>query len=133
MTIISILSDVKKLLGFAEDYTVFDVDITLHINSTIATLTQIGVGPPAGFAIDDGTEEWEAFIGTDPRLNPAKTVIYQKARLRFDPPTSSFAVAAIEEDIKEQIWRLNVTMEETIYTDPDPDTENETVLDGGGP
>lgn len=41
----SILTSIKKLLGIAEEYTQFDNDIIMHINSVFTTLTQLGVGP----------------------------------------------------------------------------------------
>lgn len=45
----SILVSIKKLLGIAADYTHFDPDIIMHINSAFSVLTQLGVGPPEGF------------------------------------------------------------------------------------
>ena len=51
----SILKSTKKILGIAEDYTVFDLDIITHINSAFSTLTQLGVGPVEGFIIEDDT------------------------------------------------------------------------------
>lgn len=133
VTTISILSDTKKVLGIADDYDVFDTDIKMHINATIATLTQLGVGPLTGFTVVSGDETWETFLGTDPKLNHAQTYIYNWVRLRFDPPSSSHAVTAIKEDIRELEWRLNVTMEKTLYVDPEPVPAEESVLDGGGP
>ena len=38
-----ILDDVKKVIGFVSDYTEFDKDLMLHINSTLSVLTQRGV------------------------------------------------------------------------------------------
>ena len=49
----SILNSIKKLLGIAEDYACFDMDITLQINSALSVLTQIGVGPETGFTVAD--------------------------------------------------------------------------------
>ena len=47
----SILLSTKKILGIAADYTVFDEDIILHINSVFSTLHQLGLGPVTGFVI----------------------------------------------------------------------------------
>ena len=41
----SILTSIKKLLGITEDYTQFDTDIMLHINSVFAILTNLILGP----------------------------------------------------------------------------------------
>ena len=41
----SILISIKKLLGITKDDTDFDTDIIIHINSVLAVLSQLGVGP----------------------------------------------------------------------------------------
>ena len=65
----SILTSTKKILGIAEDYTAFDLDIITHINSVFTTLQQLGVGPVEGFMIEDALPTWEHFLGDDKRLN----------------------------------------------------------------
>lgn len=133
----SILDSTKKNLGIAADDTTFDADIIMHINSAISTLTQIGVGSPSGFAIEDDTALWSDLLGADPRLNAARTFVYLSVRLVFDPPQSSYAITAMKEQIQEHVFRLNVLMEATIWTDPDPedpeDLEDTPILDGGAP
>ena len=47
----SILESIKKMLGLLKDYTAFDTDIIIHINSVFTILTQLGVGPKEGFKI----------------------------------------------------------------------------------
>jgi hypothetical protein len=116
----SILISTKKILGVAEDYTVWDLDIITHINSAFSTLTQLGVGPVAGFMIEDETAEWSDFIGTDLELNSVKTYIYLRVRLLFDPPATSYAITAMNDQIEQLEWRLNVHREETEWVDPDP-------------
>lgn len=131
----SILTSVKKLLGLEESYEVFDPDIILYINSAFSTLTQLGVGPEAGFMITDKTTLWSSFIGSDPRLNAVKTYVQLRVRMLFDPPQTAYLVDAMEKQIEEHAWRLNVHMEHTIWTDPDPDdlVEAGQTLDGGAP
>lgn len=116
----SILISTKKVLGIAEDYTVFDLDIITHINSAFSDLAQLGVGPDDGFMIEDDSTEWEAFLGDDLQLNSVKTYIYLRVRLLFDPPATSYAVTAMEEQIQRLEWRLNIHREETEWVDPDP-------------
>ena len=41
----SILDTIKQLLGIQYDYTAFDTDIIVHINSAFMALNQLGVGP----------------------------------------------------------------------------------------
>ena len=116
----SILNSTKKILGIAEDYTVFDLDIITHINSAFSTLTQLGVGPAEGFMIEDATPVWTDFIADDLQYNSVKSYVFLKVRQLFDPPTTSYLIAATEKQIEELEWRLNVHREEDGWVDPDP-------------
>ena len=58
----SILTSIKKLLGIAEEYQVYDADLIMHINSVFSILTQLGVGPADGFSIEDDDTLWTDFI-----------------------------------------------------------------------
>lgn len=116
----SILTSTKKVLGLEEAYTVFDPDILLHINSVFATLAQLGIGPPEGFAIEDKTALWSEFLGDDKRLNSVKTYVYLRVRLLFDPPTTSYMIESMNAQLKELEWRLNVTREGVSWIDPEP-------------
>ena len=131
----SILNSTKKVLGITEADTSFDVDILMHINSALSTLEQLGVGPPGGFTVVDEVAEWSDLVGSDPRMNQVRTYVHLRVRMVFDPPQSSYAVTAMKEQIEELAWRMNVVMEATIWTDPDPDFEPEEdlILDGGVP
>lgn len=106
----SILTSIKKLLGIEAEYTHFDADITMHINSVFSILCQLGVGPSEGFSIEGNGETWDQFI---PSMNPnqfsmVKSYIYLKVRLLFDPPLSSAAIDSLNRQISELEWRLNV-------------------------
>jgi hypothetical protein len=117
----SILTGTKKILGLAEDYTAFDHDVITHINTAFSTLTQLGVGPAEGFMIEDDTAVWTDFIiDDDLQYNSVKTYVYLRVRMLFDPPGTSFVITALNEQIKELEWRLNIHREETGWTDPDP-------------
>lgn len=117
----SILNDVKKTLGLEPDYDVFDQELIIHINTVFLTLSQLGVGPVEGFSIEDESATWDAYI-TTANQNAVKTYIYLRVRTIFDPPTSSFLVTAMQDQIKELEWRLDVDYERTGYVDPDPPT-----------
>ena len=107
----SILNTIKRMLGLAEDYDAFDVDIIVGINSAFMTLTQLGVGPSTGFSISDDKPEWKDFA--DPvRYSAAKTYIYQKVRLGFDNITSSSVIESLQRSNLELEWRLNLLAEE---------------------
>lgn len=107
----SILTSIKKLLGIAEPYTVFDSDIIMHINTTFMTLNQLGVGPTKGFRIEDDLTVWSDYITDDDDLDAVKSYIYLKVKLMFDPPLSSAVMKANEQMITELEWRLNVQAE----------------------
>ena len=103
----SILTSTKKRLGMTEEYECFDEDIIAGINTVLATLNQIGVGPPEGFAIEDKNTEWSEFVSdNNVLLNLVKTYVYLKVRLVFDPPQSSAVMSSIDSQIKEIEWRI---------------------------
>lgn len=103
----SILKDVKHMLGRAEGDTTFDSDIMIHINSAFSTLTQLGVGPTVGFQITTPENDWNEFA-TDPRLNAVKSYIFLKVKMLFDPPDTGFVLQAMQDQVREQEFRLNV-------------------------
>ena len=116
----SILNSTKKILGIAADYTAFDEDIITHINTAFSTLAQLGVGPVTGFQIEDDEAEWDEFIVQDYQYNSVRSYVFLKVRMLFDPPTTSYTISAMERQIQELEWRLNVHREETGWENPDP-------------
>ena len=109
----SILTSIKKLLGIAADYTHFDDDIVLHINSVFMTLRQLGVGPSEGFIIEDESAHWADFIEDPRKLQMVKTYVYLRVKLLFDPPLSSAVIESMNRTINEYEWRLNFDAEST--------------------
>ena len=83
--------------------------IIMHINSVIFILTQIGIGPDEGFAITSKDQTWNDFLQGRINIESVKSYVYLKVRLLFDPPSNSFLVEAIERQISEYEWRLNIT------------------------
>lgn len=106
----SILSSVKKKLGILEDYTHFDEEIILDINTSFMTLNQLGIGPEEPFMITGATEIWDDFIEDGP-IEAVKSYIPLKVRLLFDPPQQSFMVSNIQEQLKELEFRMMVQAE----------------------
>ena len=110
----SILTSIKKLLGIAEDYDHFDDDIVIYINTVFLDLTQLGIGPANGFTIEDDSATWSDFLpDTHSLFEAAKSYVYLKVRLLFDPPLSSTVMDAINRNINELTFRLNVAAEST--------------------
>lgn len=110
----SILTSIKKLLGITEAYEHFDGDIVMHINTALSTLSQLGVGPSTGFFIEDKFATWNDFVPNSVLVNLAKQYIYLKVRLVFDPPQSSTVIEAMNRQISELEWRMNVEVGSTI-------------------
>ena len=107
----SILTSTKKLLGLDEEYTHFDTDIVIHINSALFSLMQLGVGPASGYTIKDKQQTWVELLGTRKDMESVKVYVYLKVRLAFDPPQTSFLIDAIKNQIAEIEWRLKVQSE----------------------
>lgn len=129
----SILISTKKILGLDFDYTAFDLDVITHINSAFSTLNQLGVGPVNGFFIEDDTAMWSDISDLPPnQLHMVKTYVQLKVRSVFDPPNPGYAMTAMQEQIREFEWRLNI-LREVALPDPDPEVPLDVILDGGGP
>ncbi len=106
----SILDSVKEACGVLPEYTVFDSQLIIDINSAFSTLHQLGYGPRAGFAITGSDEEWSDIIKSD-RFNFVKNYVIMKVHLMFDPPTSSIAVEQLNKEIDQYEWRINSEVE----------------------
>lgn len=107
----SILTSIKKLLGISEDYTQFDSDLIMHINTVFLNLTQLGVGPEEGFSIQNENDAWSDFIDNNTQLQAVKSYMYLKVKLLFDPPLSSSVIESMNRMIAELEFRLNVAVD----------------------
>ena len=105
----SILETIKKMIGPSASYEIFETDLITHINTVFFSLFQLGVGDEP-FTITGNDETWEDFHA-DTDLEAVKTYVYLKCRMYFDPPTNSALISAINEQIKELEWRLNVAVD----------------------
>ncbi len=124
----SILKSTKKILGLAEDYTPFDLDVITHINAAFSILNQLGVGYEDGFWIEDEAAVWDDYGVPANQLHLVKTYVYLKVRSLFDPPATSYLIEATNNQIKEYEWRLNSFREwELDPTDPMVEVPDEEV------
>lgn len=117
----SVLTSIKKMLGIVEEYTHFDADLIMHINSVLSILNQIGVGPSEGFSIEDKQDVWTDFIPQSPKLEFVKSYVYMKVKLLFDPPISSAAIESTNQLTSELEWRIQVA------ADPVKDKREEEI------
>lgn len=131
--ITSILTSTKKVLGISAEYTAFDEDIIMHINTVFSTLNQIGLGPAEGFQIVDDTAVWSDFLAGDIRLNNVKSYMFMRVKLMFDPPSTSYLITSMQNQINQLEWRLSIEREDTAWVDPNPPVLSENIYDGGQP
>lgn len=107
----SILNDTKKLLGIDKDYHAFDTDVLTGINLAFVALHELSVGPDEPFRVITGDEVWTDFSTNPLILNGVMPYVWLKTRLVFDPPTTSFILEAIKQEIQELEFRLNAFSE----------------------
>jgi len=110
----SILYTIKVALGVEPDYTGFDTDILMGINTSIMSLMQLGIGPEEGLIVEGSEEEWDELLTNEINVSAAKSYITLKTRLLFDPPASSFVIESIKKQIEEIEWRLVVQTETPV-------------------
>jgi hypothetical protein len=126
----SILTSTKKILGVADADTSFDQDIITHINTAFSHLHQLGIGPVAGFVIEDENPEWDDFFqgAPTPIESAAKTNVYLRVRMLFDPPDMQHVMQALKEQLLESDVRLSNMREELEWFLPIPVPP---IIDGG--
>lgn len=112
----SILTDTKKILGLKEDYVAFDLDIITHINSALAVLNQLGIGPDEAVVIQDENATWSVLNLPANQLSLVKSYLYLKVRMSFDPPATSFLIDAMKNVLTEQETRLSYLRETSLPT-----------------
>jgi len=109
----SILNSVKLQLGILPEYTVFDQQLILAINTAFSILHQLGVGPKDGYAIEDESNRWDEVV-TKQSLNMVKSYVFLKVKLLFDPPATSFVLDAYNKQLAEMEWRINSEVETNV-------------------
>lgn len=123
----SILNDIKKMLGLSADYTAFDQELIIFINSVLGTLFQIGVGSEP-YSITGAEETWTDYLGGTPymaALESVKSYVFLKVRVLFDPPASSTILQAFNDAAKEFEWRIYITTNPAPVIDWDSQDEED--------
>lgn len=108
---VSILESVKQDLGASEWDDAFDKTLVREINTAFMVLTQLGVGPSAGFLITGPDETWDDYDVNGADIEGVKTYVYKKVKLSFDPSQSSFVNESDKDIVAELEWRLNVAVD----------------------
>ena len=107
----SILMTIRKLVCGDPYADHFDTDLLVHINACFSVLNQLGVGPENGFVVTDETQSWSSYIADNYILNMVKTYVTLKVKKIFDPPLTSSVLEAMDKEISQLEWRLNVAVD----------------------
>lgn len=107
----SILMTIRKLVCGDPYADHFDNDLLVHINACFSILNQLGVGPEDGFVVTDDTQSWSSYIADNRTLNMVKTYVTLKVKKIFDPPLTSSVLEAMDKEISQLEWRLNVAVD----------------------
>lgn len=121
----SILNNTKKVLGIDDEFLAFDPDIIIHINSALSVLHDLGVGPEDPLIIEGPENKWDELELPANQLSMAKSYLYLKVRIAFDPPATSFHIEALNHQIEEHEYRMKERRELLI-----PVEEREEVHHG---
>lgn len=115
----SILVSIKCYVGVAKEQTAFDQEILMNINSVFSTLSQIGAGPISDFLLRGPDETWDVAFPNYPNslISLIKQYTQLKVRVFFDPPSSSNVMEAINRQIAELEWRINLEAEGGLDSD----------------
>lgn len=107
----SILDSTKMFCKLPADYDVYDGELVMLINVELNTLNQAGIGV-TGFQIENATSKWNDFLGDEEtKQSLAKQFVWQRVKVKFDPPANQFVQQAILDSTNEMIWRANVQAE----------------------
>lgn len=107
----SILKTVRTSLGILPDFTEFDAELIVAINSALMAVSQLGIGPTGGFSISDDTATWTELFNSVSNIEAVKSYIILKTRLEFDPPGTSFLMDSFNRQLDELGFRLMVEVD----------------------
>lgn len=110
----SILNSVKSYLGIQVEDTSFDTDILMALNSVLAVLPQFGIGPSSPFVVADETNTWQDLLGEDP-IGGVRAYVNMRVRMLFDPPTNTYIMQALKDQIAEFEWRIIADADKKEY------------------
>lgn len=104
----TILGTIKKLIGIDYEYTKFDMDIILHINTAFSILSRISSVVKQGYRIIDNNNLWAEYTDDPELLSLVQEYLYEYCKIKFDPPTSSMVMEAMKESIKELEFSIEI-------------------------
>lgn len=99
----TILTDVKRMLGVLPDNLEFDPELALFISSAFSDLELLGMSNTPTIT---PTTNWP-----DHTPDETKEFVYLRVRLSFDPPQNGFTTTSFQKRLDELAWRINVHLE----------------------
>jgi hypothetical protein len=91
----------------------------MHLNAALMVVDQLGIGPEGGIHVVDSSTTWDELVDPDTNIyNAVKTYVFLRVRILFDPPTTSFTISAVENQLKELEWRLSTNRESVRWVSP---------------
>ena len=91
----------------SRDFTVFYDDLIATINTCFGYLHEYGCGSEEGFEITGENETWDDFeCKTKYQKQLAKTYIFMKTKIIFDPPQSGPLLSALQKEIAQAEWHI---------------------------
>lgn len=103
----SILKTIRKKVGLTFEDDSFDEDLLVEINSCCSYLFQLGVSCFEDFTVDGVDQLWSDLKLEVKVLSAVKKYMWIRAKLAFDPPTNSFLVENLKQEMREAEWRIN--------------------------
>ena len=104
----SILKTIRKKIGLTIDDESFDEDLLVEINSCCSYLYQLGIDNFSNFIVSGTEEQWNDLGLNEAVLSAVKKYMWIRVRLAFDPPSNSFLVENLKQEMREAEWRINV-------------------------
>lgn len=112
----SILKDIRRSVGLAEDSVDFDTDLVMLINASLGILHQNGVGLP--LMVVDELDTWGDFknpnqVEGNVFFQLVPLFVQLNTKILFDPPPPS-AVQHFSTTIDQLLYRLKAAYEEPL-------------------
>ena len=112
----SILAFIKPTVNVPVEYTVFDNEIIMDINTAFSALYQIGF-PSSPFRIHGYDEAWSDYLPDgedegDINIDEIKTYVRHRVKLMFDPPASNTLIELLERQCKEFESRVSYQVDD---------------------
>ena len=91
----------------SRDFTTFYDDLIATINTCFGYLHEYGCGPEDGFEITGETETWDDYeCKTLYQKQIAKTYVFMKTKIIFDPPQSGPLLSAMQKELAQAEWHI---------------------------